>query len=700
MSVTGQFKTKRIFPILLLVLLFVAVLAILSVQSTSAHPWEVQSEATLPDHDGQYSPLRASYKAASTFMVAPDEVFTYTIYLINTGEATLSADVQDVLPQEVGYVDGTVSGGGSYDSATRKITWEGVSVPPGAVLPLTFSAQPAVTVNRPKAVVNTARISADNKAFERTAMVTLMPAHDTSGSDLDASRKTASKSILAAGETFTYTIQLQNSGVETATANVTDPLPASIDYVAGSADNGGVYDDVEGKLTWSNIEVAPKSSVSLKFMATIPSSISESEEIVNTATIASGSDSIQRSARVFVAEAPSSPLPILAGSYKKASQFKLAPGDELTYTIRVHNSGRFSSLVDVSDPIPAELSYVPGSASDGGVYDEATATLSWTDVTASHGRGNGLTFRVTPAITVTESTVITNVATITSDAGSVDKKVQILLIPESEVGDEEAPEVASVVIGEGDVLTDLATTLHISATDNVGVQWMFIREFVLTTSPKPHWKVDYSSGWVPFQADYPWTLIEKGGTHYVTVWVADGSGNVSHADNMATDFASLILPDDELSCFGMRAYMVYYESGISVSATVTSTTGDVSLYQWQPGNRLLPDHKRHHMPLTGSDTISFTTSEAGIYLFLVFGEADAQFNLSISPAGGLRVPESAQHEHEHFAAIQAATTSTYSSDGLTSEPVISQSGEDPLAVATAPSAPYILYLPDINSENY
>ena len=49
----------------------------------------------------------------------------------------------------------------------------------------------------------------------------------------------------------------------------------------------------------------------------------------------------------------------------------------LTYTLA---NGPVTNAV-ITDPIPAGLSYVAGSASNGGVYDSSSRTLTWTFAT-------------------------------------------------------------------------------------------------------------------------------------------------------------------------------------------------------------------------------------------------------------------------------------------------------------------------------
>lgn len=270
-------------------------------------------------------------------------------------------------------------------------------------------------------------------------------------------------------------------------------------------------------------------------------------------------------------------------------------------------------------------------------------------------------------------------------------------------GDHIDPIVHSVTIGEQDVLTSPTTTLHISATDNISISQMFIREWQLTSVPFPHWNVSQSSGWVPYQADYPWTLIPKDGTHFVGVWVADAARNVSYLDHGGMDFASLVRPNATVERKRVVPYLVYYPAGITVTAQITSIVGDADLYVWYPRNFFWSDRKSLN-PSPGSDLITFTTPRAGIYLFLVRGYTAATYDLSIDPAGGPRAwpaswnDDDDDHHHDYDSALfnlNASSGVSAKPDELTLEPVLSQSGVDPLVTAPTAEALYQVYLPII-----
>ena len=217
---------------------------------------------------------------------------------------------------------------------------------------------------------------------------------------------------------------------------------------------------------------------------------------------------------------------------------------------------------------------------------------------------------------------------------------------------------------------------------------MYLREWQWATTPGPRWRVVQSSGWVSYQADYPWTLGAESGTHFVGVWVADGALNRSQLDTRGLDFASLLQPGATVPPFGIIPYLVYYEAGIDVTAVLTPTTGDADLYVWYTGALSEPISM-------ATKVVTFTTPSTGTYLFLVDGQPAATFDLSIEPGGGpwgmaeTRVAEANQRTSIEISG--ASGTASDRADDLIS--VFTQSGLDSLATAEAPAGPFAVYLP-------
>jgi uncharacterized repeat protein (TIGR01451 family) len=364
----------------------------------------------------------------------------------------------------------------------------------------------------------------------------------------------------------------------------------------------------------------------------------------------------------------------------------LPPGESLFYTIVLHNSGTDQAVADVTDLLPPEVNYIPGSATPDAVYDEGAGTLYWGGVEVPAGWEVHLSFGVTPN-TVTVPTLITNTAVISADGEAFERYAKVWLLPDDTDDDHTRPVVHSLTIDEQDVLDSPTVTLHISATDDVGVSRMYLREWEWVADPWPRWRIVQNSGWVSYLTDYPWTLGGESGTHFVGVWVADEADNVSRLALNGLDFASLVQPGATVPESGITPYLVYYEAGVDVSGTLTltSATGDVAMVVWCVRNFFDPI-------ATDAQTVTFTTPTTGTYVFVVYGEPGTTYDLSIEPGGGPRLPLFDRWRMGGRMGV-SAVSQAISGAAIDLISMLTESGLDPLSVAQEPSVTREVYLP-------
>ena len=89
--------------------------------------------------------------------VTAGQVLTYSVTYTNTTNTARDVTITDVIPEHTTYVDGSADNGGTYDPATRTVTWT-QNVASGDTLTVTFQ----VKVNKGERdvnVVNTAHVS-------------------------------------------------------------------------------------------------------------------------------------------------------------------------------------------------------------------------------------------------------------------------------------------------------------------------------------------------------------------------------------------------------------------------------------------------------------------------------------------------------------------------------------------------------------
>ena len=229
--------------------------------------------------------------------------------------------------------------------------------------------------------------------------------------DVDLSiTKTADQASYNVGNTVTYTITVSNSGLNPATGVVvTDTLPAGLTII--NADGGSVAGNI---ITWNIASIMAGGQQILTLTATVDTG-TQGQTLINTVTTGCSEDNEAHTATasIYVNNAP---LQVT----KTADQDTKNVDDTVTYTINVTNLSQQDAATNVvvTDTLPAGLTFV--SATDGGVWDANTRTVTWNlaNLTA------GASFAPTVTATVTgEAAGKTLVNTATVDSAQLDDQV-------------------------------------------------------------------------------------------------------------------------------------------------------------------------------------------------------------------------------------------------------------------------------------
>jgi len=200
--------------------------------------------------------------------------------------------------------------------------------------------------------------------------------------------KTDNQETTVPGATYSYTIDWSlTSFYEVPNAVITDTLPANVDFVSASS-NGGPsnYDAGSRTVTWTLGDLNPTGptymlSGSETVTVTVDTPLENGTALLNTGWFCYG-DSRDEG---FQGEEPCEPFDdttTVVSDYtlsidKTDSADPVHPGDPLTYTVDWEITGNAPAFdVVLTDPLPGELDFV--AASDGGVYDSGTHTVTWT----------------------------------------------------------------------------------------------------------------------------------------------------------------------------------------------------------------------------------------------------------------------------------------------------------------------------------
>ncbi|WP_431245576.1 DUF7507 domain-containing protein [Leifsonia xyli] len=315
-------------------------------------------------------------KAADTNTVIAGGKITYTITVTNTGQvgytaadpATWSDDLTQVLDDAV--YNGDATGGAAYAAPT--LSWSG-PLAIGASETFTYS----VTVDTPdtgdqklhNAVVggNCEVGSTDPSCFVDIP----------SGSYTVA--KTADKTEVAAGDTITYTVTVKNTGAVAYTAaepaSFTDDLSSVLDDAVYNGDASGGATFTTPNLNWSG-PLAVGDTVTITYSVTVDKPDAGDKMITNTVRPTGGGGTCDPAA------ACSTTTDVQAFTVSKASSAtSAAPGDTITYTITVTNTGKAAFTAAKPATFTDDLTNVlddaayNGDASNGGSY--TAPKLAW-----------------------------------------------------------------------------------------------------------------------------------------------------------------------------------------------------------------------------------------------------------------------------------------------------------------------------------
>ncbi|MFH1085429.1 MAG: kelch repeat-containing protein, partial [Chloroflexota bacterium] len=200
---------------------------------------EVTSSVTSLDVS---APLGGSYLAAPRH-AAPGDILPYTLMLRNSGEDATWAQWELTLPAELEFVLGSLTGGGAYDPASRRVIWSGSLAARGAA-EVGFRARVGDAVARGAVITSTAYLRGEGCVTDRLQAVTAIEIPS-----LEASSKAVDQAVASPGDTLRYTVRVANASPYTLTGTLTDPIPTHTTYVGGSV-QGASYSAARNRIEW------------------------------------------------------------------------------------------------------------------------------------------------------------------------------------------------------------------------------------------------------------------------------------------------------------------------------------------------------------------------------------------------------------------------------------------------------------------
>ena len=258
-----------------------------------------------------------------------------------------------------------------------------------------------------------------------------------------------------AGDVLTYEIDYTNFTNQTQTDLViTDKIPAGTTYVDGSASEEGFVSFENGTLTWKFDDVKAGEVVVVTFDVKVDE----------------GKADIENQAHVVVGNNEYDTNAVTNYTFdKEVDKAEAKIGEELTYTIQYKNTELEAATVTIVDKLAEGLTYVDGSATDAGVYDEETHTVTWVIGNVAALADGEVSFKAIVNEKAVE--VIENVATIqignnpeiSVETDTVETEV---LVPELEMIKKQALNGGEAVTSALQVKTGDKVTYSIIVTNN------------------------------------------------------------------------------------------------------------------------------------------------------------------------------------------------------------------------------------------
>ena len=263
---------------------------------------------------------------------------TYTVTVSNVGIGDANnVVVKDTLGKGLKFISAT--GNYTFDEATNTITWI-VDLAKGESKTFKVNA----TVSGYGNVTNTVIVG--NKTFNKNVTVPEIN-----------SNKTVNNEIPNFGDNVTYSVTVTNDGIGDANnVVVCDILGKGLKFL--NADGNFTYDEKTGTITWI-VDLVKGETKTFNVNVTVLSYGDLSNKVVV------GNKTVIKNITVPEIN-PGKEINIEVPNF----------GDNVTYTVIVNNTGKVNATdVVVADKLGEGLTFV--SASNGGVYNETTRTITW-----------------------------------------------------------------------------------------------------------------------------------------------------------------------------------------------------------------------------------------------------------------------------------------------------------------------------------
>jgi uncharacterized repeat protein (TIGR01451 family) len=425
-------------------------------------------------------------KSANLTSATINDVLTYTISVVNRGvDPVNNVILSDPIPSGAVFVAGSVIVNGAVNASANPEA--GVSIgtlAPQAVANITFQVR-VVSLPNTGALSNRAAVAFRSGSFSGSSAseVLVTPVYIPNISIL----KSATRLNATVGDTFTYTMEVSNSGNIATTVNLFDVIPAGAVFETNSVIVGAVPTPGVSPVTGiSTGPIQPGASVVITFVSTI-TSIPQSQRLVNQATagytynLPDGRGATGTASSNVVTITVSAPNVSIVKSVSPITSATV--GDVLTYGVIVTNNGiSNANNIVLSDVLSSNTSFIPGSVIINGISQPLANPSSGIPIgTLAPNASATVTFEVN--VTMAVPTQINNQSTVgfTSGTFSATSSSNITTVPvtQPQISLVKSANTTNATVGDSIVYTiDISNTGNLPAIltlfDTVPVGTTFI----------------------------------------------------------------------------------------------------------------------------------------------------------------------------------------------------------------------------------
>ena len=337
------------------------------------------------DDPEENKPTKEANLAPGKTTVSVGDSLTYTISYHNSRNVKADVTITDVLADSLNF--GSASHGGTYNPATRTVTW--------VLRDVAAFASDAVTLT---VTVNEKAKQADDAAVVKNTATVVIPGnkadirYDTNTVEIPVEPEEGvkptkkavgidpAKDTVEIGQKVEYRIGYRNHKNTAVSVRIVDKLDDGVKFI--SASDGGVYDAAKHTVFWNIAKLAPFADGEVTLTVEVTEAarkLADGETMAtvnNTATVKFDDDPETETNVVDIPVKPNDPEKPEKKPTNLDSTGTKKVGDEIVYTITYVNNLNKKAKVVVTDALDEGVDFV--EADNGGVYDKASHTVTWT----------------------------------------------------------------------------------------------------------------------------------------------------------------------------------------------------------------------------------------------------------------------------------------------------------------------------------